>query len=380
MEFLLTKFICPLEESIVLSAHLQYGFDNPRTDDEIRSVAEFLTRCHLEQASGRDAEFSDLLISFDEERLFKYRDLYSPNSSHIESVFAGYRRESIFDFIASISIIVRFDDGGAGAEIRRLSQQMHEEGNPGIFLLEDDDPLVVGFRNIANYCYLLSLIGYTGCDEYFGVTFLFSSTRLHDAIPTRRALDMPHYISKQEFYDLPTLGEYGDCESSFVPSQLIAVAGKLDHILDRCGADKFLHIGRVLRIVSEDLSDVRVKLLLLTSIVEMLVTHSPDNSRFNVEDSISKQFQLKTSVLVYLNNRNQDINTIKKRLKTIYSQRSNVAHGNFKEYEKYREKLSKKEGEEEYEDDLVCDLYTYVRAILDEYMVDPDFVEFLKDS
>ena len=81
-----------------------------------------------------------------------------------------------------------------------------------------------------------------------------------------------------------------------------------------------------------------------------------------------------------LNDRHRDINAIKKRLGIIYSQRSNIAHGNFQAVEKYKHSLSKKEGAEEYFDDLVIDLYVYIRAIIEEYLKDKMLVEFLKSG
>ena len=119
---------------------------------------------------------------------------------------------------------------------------------------------------------------------------------------------------------------------------------------------------------------------MLTSIIELLLTHNPDFNRFNVEDSISKQFQLKASILIYLNDKTVDINGVKSRLKTIYQQRSNIAHGNFAAVNKYISSLSKKEGKEEYFDELVVDLYKYLRAILEEYLKDIRFVDFLKEN
>jgi hypothetical protein len=139
-------------------------------------------------------------------------------------------------------------------------------------------------------------------------------------------------------------------------------------------------VGGLLKIVAHDTRDKKTRLMLLTSIIELLLTHNPDFSRFNVEDSISKQFQLKASILIYLNNRTRDINAVKNRLRTIYQQRSNIAHGNFQAVEKYIQSLSKKEGEEEHFDDLIVDIYGYVRAILEEYLKDQALVEFLKDN
>jgi hypothetical protein len=48
--------------------------------------------------------------------------------------------------------------------------------------------------------------------------------------------------------------------------------------------------------------------------------------------------------------------------------------------EKYINNLSKKKGEEEYFEELVSDLYYYIRAILEEYLKDLPFIEFLKEA
>ncbi|MBG1260673.1 hypothetical protein [Nostoc commune] len=81
-----------------------------------------------------------------------------------------------------------------------------------------------------------------------------------------------------------------------------------------------------------------------------------------------------------MNDNTIDINLVKSRLKTIYQQRSNIAHGNFMAVDKYIRNLSKREGMEEYFDDLVVDLYRYIRAILEEFLKDSNFVIFLKEN
>lgn len=163
-------------------------------------------------------------------------------------------------------------------------------------------------------------------------------------------------------------------------SNISRATASLESSFSKGGLEKLLYIGKSLKVAGFELQNRRFRLVMLTSILEMMVTHNPDSSRFNVENSINKQFQLKTSLLVYLNNRGLDVNTIKKRLRVIYQQRSNIAHGNFREVEKYISKLSQKDGEEEYFDDLVVDLYQYIRAVVEEYLKDKVFVDFLKDN
>ena len=73
------------------------------------------------------------------------------------------------------------------------------------------------------------------------------------------------------------------------------------------------------------------------------------------------------------------MNAIRNRLKTIYEQRSNIAHGNFRKLNDYIKRISQNE-EEEYFDNLITDMYKYVKAVIQEYIKDRNFVEFLKDN
>jgi hypothetical protein len=164
----------------------------------------------------------------------------------------------------------------------------------------------------------------------------------------------------------------------YARDEIDRVVAQLNSAFGRGLEDELLYIGGLLKIIGHETRDSRIRLLLLTSILELILTHNPDSSRFNVEDSINKQFQLKASILVYLNDKTKEINSIKKRLKIIYQQRSNIVHGNFKELDKYISNLPKKEGQEECFDSLIGDAYSFVRAVLEELLKDQSFVDFLK--
>lgn len=133
--------------------------------------------------------------------------------------------------------------------------------------------------------------------------------------------------------------------------------------------DKLLFIGDLLRIVENETHDVKVKLLLLVSIIEFLVTRNPDVSKFNVEDSISRQFVLKASILIYNSSPEINLDEVKDNLKRIYQQRSDVAHGNF---------ISKNEFKS-----IVASfylLYDYIRAVVSEYIRDTKLVDYIKEN
>ncbi len=380
MEFLLTSFIYPIQEPLTLSKQLGFRLDNPRTVDEIETVKEYLLRAY---DSGYDYKFpihSEEDIVTVESILITFRNTLSEKDYYLKDKFAQYERESIFDFLASIWILARFEDEGIGEVLRKEHQEMREEGKSGFFLLDDDHPLFKNAENLANYCSLLSLLIHTEQDSYFGRSFLIESRTIGSERPAERVWQkyLMFGIASHSYPESHDESKW--IFFPYVKEKIISVSELLERAFESGLQEKLLYVGSILKIITHEVSDIRTKVVMITSILELLLTHNPDFNRFNVEDSISKQFQLKASILVYLNDKTVDINVVKSRLKTIYHQRSNIAHGNFSAVNKYISSLSKKEGKEEYFDDLVVDLYKYVRAVLEEYLKDISLVDFLKEN
>jgi hypothetical protein len=224
---------------------------------------------------------------------------------------------------------------------------------------------------------MISLI-HTESNSYFGRTLLAR----HEVIDFRQ----PSFQIQQDFlmFSIASLS-YPDADDElrwrFFPyarDEIDRAVAQLNNAFGRGLEEELLYIGGLLKLIGHETHDNKIRLLLLTSILELVLTHNPDSNRFNVEESINKQFQLKASILVYLNDKSKEIDSIKKRLKTIYQQRSNIVHGNFKALDKYISSLPKKEGQEEHFDSLIGDAYSYVRAVLEELLKDQGFVEFLK--
>lgn len=381
MNFLTTSYVYPLPEKIILSRHLNFFFDNPRTPDEISTVKDYLLEAYEVERKERTLFHSHRPVEDLERILFEFRDLFSDADTYLAKVFESYEREHIFEFIASMWVIARFDDEGQTQFIKEELAKLSHLGKYEA-LLEDDNPIVINSSRLINYSYLLSLLAHSEADNYFGRCFIPE--------PNQGIGDEPIEKLWRDFVTLETIvqSDLQDEENEplcwmFLPAalgDLQKTAQLLEKAFDEGLTDKLLYIGGILKIASYDTRDVKIAIVMLTSIIELLLTHNPNTSRFNVEDSISKQFQLKASILIYLNDKSGDINYVKKRLKTIYEQRSNIAHGNFGELHKYIGKLSKKEGEEEYLDDLKSDLYRYIRVILEEYLKDRAFVVFLKEN
>jgi Apea-like HEPN len=381
MNFLTTSYVYPLPEKIILSRQLNFSLDNPRTPDEISTVKDYLLEAYELEQKKRSLFHAHRPIEDYERILFEFRDAFSGENTYIAKFFDSYEREDIFEFIASMWVIARFDDEG---ETQFIKEELAKLSHLGEYhaLLEEDSPIVRNSARLISYSYLLSLLAHSEDDYYFGRCFVPEPNQGIQGEPVEKLW--------RDFLTLETVvqSDLQDEENEplrwmFLPSaldDLQKTTQLLEKAFDEGQTEKLLYIGGILKVASYDTKDVKIAVVMLTSIIELLLTHSPNASRFNVEDSISKQFQLKASILIYLNNKAEDINHIKKRLKTIYEQRSNIAHGNFGELHKYIGKLSKKEGEEEGVEDLKSDLYKYIRIILEEYLKDRGLVDFLKEN
>jgi hypothetical protein len=374
MDFLTTIYIYPLSEKISLSRHFAFSLDNPRTPDEILAVKRYL----LKEFESKPDEA--IPVDTFEDILFTFRDAYSTSDEYVASFFEDYAREGIIEFIARMWVIARYEEEGEAQQIDDKAVRKLKADKATAVWLEDEHKAVNNSGWLVNFSYLMSLLMHTEKEDYFGRCFILDPDEGNRFRPKANIWIHFYMFGSAPMHGIDWLGEL---RWTFLPGavdELREVTRLLDEAFDAGLAEKLLYIGGILKIVSHDVRDVKVALVMLTSIIELLLTHNPDASRFNVEDSISKQYQLKASILIYLNDRRQDISQIKKRLKAIYEQRSNVAHGNFGAIHKYVSKLSKKEGEEEYFEDLKGDLYRYIRAILEEYFKDRAFVDFLKDS
>ncbi len=138
--------------------------------------------------------------------------------------------------------------------------------------------------------------------------------------------------------------------------------------------DTLLYAGDVLQAVSQTY-DPRFKLVLLVSIFELLLTHSPDFGRFNVEDSISRQFVLKASVLLReAGERNLD--QLRANLRRLYDLRSAIAHGDFSRVGKTLK--VPQEREQARVGEYVSLAYSYLRRVLWQFLKDPAYVAYLK--
>lgn len=377
MGHLYTWYYYPLVERIPISNSLAFYLDNPRTDKEVKAAEQFLLRMRDSEAScfSLVANSKDDIDSI-EQVLFRFRDGFIEIDQYVEQRFSTYGREEIINFIARMLIIARYPSSGTGEIGIRDLNHLLEERRKGVIALPGDPPDVTNEDRLYDFGHLLSLLIHTDEDSYWGQSFLLNQDSL--VMDDDPWFNFHSFGATSPHFSRGQLNMDPDWEWVFLPSirrQLAASVQELDGAFNKGETGKLLYIGSILRIVNGEAHDPKVKILLLTSILELMLTHNPDFQRFNVDDSINKQFQLKTAILMYMDNPEADLNHLKRRLKEIYQVRSGIAHGNFGELLKIgkTDSLALLEG-------YIKDLYDFIRVVLKMYLRDSVFIEFLKNG
>ena len=377
MNFLFTRWLYPLRAPIVLLEHPRFVLDNPRSD-EIQEVASLL---HEQLPGFFRPSAEEGYISLDW-GISQFRARFGLSDPYVEEVLTGHDPDHGWESLARIWVIARYDDEGMEKELRKSTEQMRKDGEIGLIVLEDDNPIIRNSTKLGNYLSLLSLLIHSEGNDFVGNPILVTRDYLMSGEPFdenrfRNAINLFLIFAASEHEKSDNLA--WTCFPS-VRERLLKVRDSLARAFSDGHGDLLMYIGNILRVVEHDARDDRVQFVLLVSLLELLLTHNPDTSRYNVEDSINRQFKLKTGIMVRLQHPETNLSALQKRLKQLYGLRSAIAHGNFKAIEKYEKGLCKKEGKEEYFDAVVADSYFYLRAVLEQFLEDPEFVEFVKNS
>lgn len=397
MNFILTKYIYPIKEQLILSAKLNFSLDNPRTKDEIEIV-----KTNLEKSLNSPEEFymddyyANLPVYITDETkdfvsiestLIEFEKNYRDIDPYVKEFFKKESELDIIEKLAKMWIIGRFDDGGEYKQMEKIHKEMIAKGERGFFLLNDSNPIINNSDNLVSFAHLVSLLVNTEKEQYFGDSFFLHNDNFSLQRPKiDKFLNQTVLIFAFSSVSAKIHHEEDKWKSFLhIQKEIKEVCKNIDFVLDDTNKEKILFISNLLFVAGEEIKDVRYKLVTLVSIIELLLTHSPDYNRFNVEESISKQFKLKTSILVYQNNNQTDLNRLKLRLRDIYNQRSNIAHGNFKSLDKYLTEEVKRVKDDDVDktiilERLVTDVYSYLRAILEEYIKDKNLVEYIKEN
>ncbi|WP_279040967.1 hypothetical protein [Butyricimonas paravirosa] len=382
MAFALTKYIFPIEK-VVLSESLGYVLDNPRSEKEIKIIRNFIEKTFIEKnkINGLLAPIS-IRLRFSLEDL-KEKFLDEERSNYVSNYFERNKKKSLIDILCGMWIIVRYGNEDDGFE---TFEDDREKVFQMLFSRPDSD-FVNNFNDLSYYCHILSLLANDFEDEYNGDTFLLSnsfydlfmssvnaniSETIELFLSNNFLLKTGNYI-KTWLYWLDGQEYLKSCVrrlDSLIVQGFIAEKGKkLRPSQQQSPKEKLLHIGKRLKTSYEHNKDPELVLLLLVGNIEYLLTRNPDTNKFNVEDSIGKQFRLKCGIIIHKQNEGIDLVQLNDELREIYDQRSDLAHGNYnKDFN--LDKIIKS----------VYSLYSFNKYMINEYIEDRVLIEYLKDN
>lgn len=289
--------------------------------------------------------------------------------------------------IAKCWIIVRFE---TALDIDKILNSPHYLRILSLTENEKND-YVEKVNQLSSYSQIISLLSYS--DErmpYTGDSFLlnishqfelFFSFVNQDVIKVLDNFASNLRMLDKELMDKRMIGEYwwsldiaplfdwaNKIEELIRIQPIIIKKGKQPASQKQSPKDKLIHVGGRLKIAHEHIDQPELPILLLVGNIEYLLTRNPDTNRFNVEDSISRQFKLKCGVAINEADPTIPLKELNEELCKIYSLRSDFAHGNFTKNDKLE--LLK----------VVIDLFKYTRAILIAYIKNKALIDYLKDN
>ncbi|MFN5540424.1 MAG: hypothetical protein ACK481_10285 [Candidatus Melainabacteria bacterium] len=403
--FLFTVYAWPLEEPVLISQHFGFSFDNPRTDEEIKLVREFIKKAYIDEyrltnlikSAPEFARNKDLMSKFNRlpyEDLCDYvssMSLLDPQNSYAKTFERNsLSDDELIDHVSRFWIIARYTQEEETAKWMELGKLIVDDSK--LNYRANLDKIKSTFKsrpseNLKAFSYLLSIL--ISNRWYLGKTFLIEGDGFSpvEAFGGNRnnlsadfSLNSIALVRQMKNEDLKIESNW--LCFPFVRERLNQIVALLDMAFEKGSEEKLEYISNTLRTVSYEISDNKIKLLMLSSIIELLVTHNPDHQRYNVEASITKQFKLKAGLITFLvasdkQNKSKELQIIKEDLKTIYDLRSTIAHGDFSKIQTIINK-AQKEPQKQNLDYYIQQTYTYLKACIYFDLSEPELIAFIK--
>jgi hypothetical protein len=369
MAFTLSRYIYPLQTEILLSASLGYSLDNPRTEGEIQFVLNYIKPAlHRTAPDAQSRKMKNTIWELNRRRI---ADENLPGNEYLLSTLKGEPDE----VLARNWIIIRYTDKGEFDKIPKNLNFLND-----LWMSPAKDQYFNTYYQLEAYCHCLNLFVIPS-DEYYGhsISLLTSPFAIFSGSDTENIRLVINTIHVFEINLANGSMAFGDGWRYFAlaKEKITAASVLLEKVLvinypqekdkkkKEPPKNRILYAGDLLRIIFSQSHDLKVKFMLLVSILELLVTHAPDSNK-NIEDSIKKQFILKLTILLHYGNAKLDLEGQKKLLSDIYNTRSTIAHGG--ELGLTSEQL----------ENGIKTLYNYVKIVFTAYVNDVEFVEFLK--
>lgn len=375
MNLILLKGVFPLKKKIVLSKKWGIELDNPKTNEEIEFVRHFI-KSQIEFQRTKKLEEYFLMSDnkaivhqkYLEQSLKNLENQHKDNPFFDNSFMRRSKSGNYYDCLIKSWLIVRFEDKGFFKDLRKFSREVRKKDRHSFVMLEGNE---LGLQREERTLKYISIIDLLFLDKFRGR--LKKTIILTDDKPILHTelfiyiTGIAHGRTVHKEFDYFTIADN-------LP-RIIELSEQIEKIPDE-QAEKVFFVGESIKSINEHHLESRMMFVTLIGILEFLLTHNPDAYRFNVEDSIRKQFQLKVGIVVNKYT-GEDLGSLSTKLKNMYDIRSAIAHGDFISLKSMINKRRK--GRKDFDVfDLVEEAFEYVSTVVRSYCCEPNFVESLK--
>lgn len=313
-------------------------FDNPQNIDEIKQVAEILRKANYSYSPFPETykQFGKEYISL-EFMKDKYYERYK-NDKDIQTRKSENKYKNVYYHLAKNWVIVRIDDDIKKEEVKielaKISSAIDEKNYKVVDTYKNYEDAIkfldlLIFISLENDSFLNHSFLIPECFDIYSLGY--ESKSLKNLIIDLLVIA----TSKSKEKENPNDFRYCRFDKVYEKLKLYEnlVIDKLDNELIQYVADNLE--------IYNQLYEDKMKIVSLVSMIELLIAHNPDSSRYNIEDSIRKQFSNKILVILHLNNMVDNPKELEKLLLLIYDLRSSIAHGSFNNINSICEKIYK---------------------------------------
>lgn len=366
--FILTHCMYPIDKRLELK---DCCFDNPRTSQEIKAVAQILKKANF----IGDAAFPETYKQFGKEVISlemiidKFFERYNLDRKYLLKK-NGKEYSDIYYKMAKNWVILRYDESN-DFQYTDYGYKKYKEVIAYINLLT--------FLSFSNNSYRNDSLLIPECFDFFEIKSIDKT--IHNIIINLLVLSTARSDEEET-------NDFKYCLFNKIYHKFF----ELENLIRKSEKEE------VIKYIADNISnyismeDKKMRIMSLVSILELLMTHKPDSNRYNIEDSIRKQFSNTMLVLLYLNDKDISYIEIEKYLLMIYDLRSAIAHDSFEQIETIAKKMDKwllnnnvdyKEYYEGFDLDIVLDyidesLRDYVRIAIKMFLEDKNLIELLK--
>lgn len=367
----MTNHFFPLSEDDKFEFFDGIRFDNPQNMDEINAIANVL----------KDANYM-CKRPFPEETHQVgegYMTLRSILEDFINNHVNEYERrkikftKNVYKDLAKMWVVIRFEDTiiETSENHKKVSQEFEDSTvfplNGAVFQSMNFVKSRIAFLDfICNDSILTSII----FKDELEITFHSQMRLFPELIVRSHKNNKTETKSPSQFYPFNKVIDYYRPIINLIGTRY--KTDKFEYLCDSLQSMKSIYF------INRDLFNMQ-----MVSLVEFLLTHKPDYNRFNVEDSITKQFVGKLNLVLY-EYYSKYSKSIEKELKLAYSIRSDIAHGDFVDKKKQLDKLAKLYDTKTSESATIEDLHDevmitlngnielYVRVLIELYLNDEE--------